>query len=344
MVVLSGEIKIGNLTFKQFNEVKITKSVDLISDTATIILPTKFTLRQTGEKFQTEKAIKVGDKVEIILRYEGTKARGLNPLSNPLLEKKEFVGYVTKIKPNTPVEIECEDVVYWLRKKSLNKMLINTSLKEVMEFITKEIKVQNEVINLSLSGEIPDMKLDKFLLKDVNGAQALEKIKTDYGLSIYLDDNGKLFAGFQQTNNALQVVKYDFNKNMIAQNLEFQRAEDVKLKVKCVGFKKDNSKIEVEVGDSDGELKTYHYQNISSAEELKKIGENELKKFKVDGYKGSLTSFFMPFATRGMSVELTDKNYPKRQGRYFIPKVEVEFGTNGGRRIVTLANKLTDKL
>jgi len=324
MFVLDCKIKIGRYTFTRVNRVKIVKSVDLLSDTAEIEMPSKalFGNKEKGfQKKRLETQIKARDKVEITLSYKG------------FFERKEFVGYVAFIKPNTPtVTLQCEDAIYLLRQKRVNKNFGKITLRSVLEYITADTPV-------ALSGATPDVRFDSFALKDVNKAKALQKISDEYGLSLYLNDEQKLYAGLRQTQNTGQTVYYNLHKNVASHDLTFRKAEDVRLLVKVIGVKKDNTKVEVQIGDRDGEQRTLYKYNVSDTEQLKKFGKSKLLELKYTGYEGSITSFLIPYATRGMQAAITDYNFPERAGTYFIPKVTTTFGQGGARRKVELGTK-----
>ena len=66
----------------------------------------------------------------------------------------------------------------------------------------------------------------------------------------------------------------------------------------------------------------------------------EIEKLKYDGFEGDVTSFLIPYATRGMKAKLLDNEHPNREGNYFIKKVVTTFGTGGARRKITIGNKL----
>lgn len=325
MFVLAAEITIGQYIFDRVNYVQIVKSVDLLSDTAIIRLPVSALLGNESEGFQRSKlenTIKQGDPVTINLAYAGQ------------FEKDEFKGFVRYIKPNTPtIEIQCEDSVYKIRKKRVNKNFRNTTLKEVLTFITEGTGVE-------LTGDIPDVNFDKFLLKNINGAKALQKLKDEYGLFVFLDDEGKLYAGLRQLKNIGERVKINLFKNIVKHNLKYVSADDVEIYVKVIGIKKDNTKVEVFVGEQEGEQRTLHIYNISSKSQLKEIGKARLSELKYTGYRGTITTFLVPYATRGMTAAVVDKNYPDREGNYFISKVTTTFGTSGARRIIELDTKV----
>lgn len=325
MFILDANIRIGDFLFPQVNGIKITKSVDLLSDTAEIKLPMSalFGNRELGyTRKQLEGEIKAGDKVSITLAYVG------------VFEKEEFVGYVRWIKPNVPtITIECEDAIYLVRQKTINKNFGATTLKKVLQEIVAGTGVQ-------LAGDIPDVNFDKFILKNVNGAEALEKIREEYGLYLFIDDAGLLYAGLRQTKNIGESVSYDLYRNVVKHDLKFRRAEDVRIALKVVGVQKDNTKVTVVVGDLTGEQRTIYRYNVSDKEVLKKLGEAELSELKYTGYEGTITGFLVPYATRGMTVSITDENYPERAGSYFVPKVVTTFGTSGARREVELGSKV----
>lgn len=325
MFILDCNITIGNIRFKQVQDVRIVKSVDNLVDTAVIKLPASamFGSRVTGYTTkQVAKQIRAGMPVSITLAYKD------------VFEKEEFKGFISFVKPNVPtVEIQCEDAVYLLRKKRINKNFKKTTLKQVLNYVVNGT-------SLELAGDIPEVQFDSFLIKNKNGAQTIQKLMDEYGLSIFVDDNGKLYAGLRQVKNSGKTVSYSFQHNVIKHNLTFRNAEDVRIYVKVIGVRKDNKKIEVIVGDTDGEQRTLHKYNVSSKAALKKIGLAHLEELKYTGYRGNLTAFLIPYATRGMSAEIIDSYYPERSGVYFIPKVTITFGTNGARRKVELGKRL----
>lgn len=321
MFILAAKIQIGEFVFTQINDVEITKSVEDLVDTAIIKMPNKFKIRSNGENKYTEEAINPGDKVAITLSYEG-KYEGI-----------EFTGYVSKVSPKYPLEINCEDSMWLLRRKNITKAFGATTLKEILQEVVSGTEIK-------LSDKVPDIKIDKFIIKNANGSQVLQKLKEDFALSIYLDDNGKLYAGLEQLNNINQVAIYDLNYNLVSNDLEFKTSDEKKIKVRYTYISKDNKKKQVEVGDEDGELRTNHSSIISDEKQLKEMAEAELKKNKYDGFEGSVKSFLIPFATRGMVAEIRDNEHKNREGRYFIKKVITSYGTDGSRRTITIGNKL----
>jgi hypothetical protein len=321
MFVLAAKIEIGDYVFTSINDVEITKSTEDLVDTAVIKLPTKFKIKDSGVQKYIEEAIFPGDKVKITLAYEG-KYEGV-----------EFTGFVAKVSPKIPLEIHCEDAMWLLRRKNVNKAFGKTTLKEVLLEVIKDT-------GLKLSAKVPGFVIDKLIIKNANGTQVLQKLKEDFALSIYLDDNGDLYAGLEQMNNIGQVAIYDLNYNLVENNLEFKTDEEKKLKIRYTYIAKDNKRKKVEVGDENGELRTFFTSVVSDEKKLTEMANAELKKNKYAGFEGSVKSFLIPFATRGMAAQIIDKEHENRQGKYFIKKTVTSFGMGGARRDVTIGNKI----
>ena len=54
------------------------------------------------------------------------------------------------------------------------------------------------------------------------------------------------------------------------------------------------------------------------------------------GYEGNIQLFLVPYANKGMVIELNGGMYPEKTGDYFIQSVQGEFGMSGGRQTVQL--------
>ncbi len=322
MFVLTCKVEIGNYVFHQVAEIEITKSVDEMSDTAIIKLPTRFKVRDNGEDKVVETAIKIGDKVVITLGYKGHYS-GV-----------DFVGYVKKISPKIPVEIHCEDAIWLLRRKNITNSWEHCTLRDLLEEVVKDTPLQ-------LADNIPTVKLDKWIIKNANGAQVLESIRKDLLMSVFINDEGKLYCGLEQLTNVGQTVVYDLNYNLVSNDLDYKTEEDRRVKIEYEYIDpKTNKRKFVEVGDTDGEKRSFKTSKVSNEADLKKMAEAELKKMKYEGFDGDVTSFLVPYSTRGMKAKLFDAEHPQREGNYFIKKVVTTFGTAGARRKVSLANKL----
>lgn len=327
MFVLMCDILIGTYRFRQVNEVRIEKSWKEIGAKCTIRLP-KFVRSSQVETHTLEEFIKVGDVVTIKDRYQG------------LTEITEFTGYVNKIKPNIPFEIECEDEVYWMKRTPVAKSWSKAekaTLKSVAKYLVNEVNALHPTAKITLSSKLPDVTFtDGFVVEAGNNvATALDKIRESFGLTSYL--RGKeLFTGlsYQQTYGT---VKHSLAWNVIESHLQYRTDDDTRIRIRPIGIKSDNTKIETTqiIGDKDGDLRTVYYYQVSDEKKLVELAKSDLTKYKFNGFEGSFETFLYPFAEPLMITELSDPVYGNvRDGRYVIDSVTTTFGVRGARRTI----------
>ena len=77
-----------------------------------------------------------------------------------------------------------------------------------------------------------------------------------------------------------------------------------------------------------------------SVSEARKIAENEHTIWCYDGYEGSFTGWLVPFVEPGDAVRLRDKDYPTKEGVYYVTGTEISFSKEGGKRTISLGRWL----
>lgn len=322
MYVLTAKIEIGLNLLRRVAEVEIERSINTLGSTATITVPTTARLSRVNDsatEVETAKQFKPGQAVRIELGYDGNN-------------RVEFQGYVRRVNPGTPVTVECEDSIWLLRRKNLLKSWKGTTLKEVLEYILQGTFIK-------LVGNTPSITFSTFYLKNVSPASALQKLKDDYGLTMYFRALGELFVGIASESDGT-TVKYEFGRNVIDNDLKWINNDDTRIKIKAVHIKADNTRIEKEYGDADGELRTLYFYNLPSSASLETVAKEELQKVKRDGYEGSINTFLLPVADPGNVVRVTDPQFADRAGDYLAEKIKVTWGRSGARRVITLGLKV----
>ncbi len=192
----------------------------------------------------------------------------------------------------------------------------------------------------------PAANLGKFRIETpTTSAKVLEAIRDTYGLYSRFLPDGTLSVGFpydvEQVATAGAPV-LEFGRNIIDDtNLFFQREEDQLVKLLAVSIFSDNSKIEVEVGDPNGEQRTLYVYEVP-ATDLRTYATNQLSRFKYKGYTGSLTLFAEPKVTVGEAVEIRNPEFPEKDGFYLVRSVTTRFGANGGVQEVELDVKIDE--
>lgn len=301
----------------------IKRSTHAANAKAVIKVPVTAILKQQGKeatKIETAQVVKVGDEVTIKLGYDGNL-------------KDEFKGFVKRLNYTVPLEIECEDWYWKLRYINIKKSYAQTTVKDLL----------NDILSgsgASVHSASIDLGLKNTVINNKTGAWVLEKLKSDYGLTVFFTLDGKLFAG-----KAYEVkgdpVKYELRRNVIKDDdLKYYRAEDYKLKIEAKSYDKNGSKLEASVGVEGGEAKTLWFYDVTDAGQLKTLAEQELQRYSFDGYRGKIETFLIPFAEPGMVAEVKDPVYDERSGNYYVESTEVKFGTSGARRKVELGIKV----
>ncbi len=330
MFVLNHLVKIGEYTIKGLVSCEIKRNISNLTGTATIVLPQTAVMTIVGTKLNvlTAQAFKRGDSVEISLGYNGKL-------------KKEFSGYITRVNLTNPVEIECEDGIFLLKNKTIKKVYNskdNATLAKVLSDIFEGTNVSIDTGTLSID-------ISKLLLCTKTGGAvareiALKKVIDDYGLVAYFDTEQNLFVGLRQGKKA-GTVKLKLGWNTINDdNLKYHNADDEQVKIKAIYVNKLGQRVEAEVGDASGTIRTIFLSNVESQSQLATLAQQELDKWKFNGFSGSVNCFLQPFCEPAYIVELTDPTYSERSGNYYCEGVEIIFGQNGARRKIELGAKI----
>lgn len=316
MKTLKCRIQIGWFAFKYVVDLSVTKSIDNFTQSAAINLSRKAEWKGKKIAFGEDSLLKVGYDVEVKAGYS-------NDL--PIV----FEGYLNSIKPGTRVELEAQDKMYLLKQDTFNKSYKTVDL----------VKLMDDIIPGGIEVKTVNAKLGKFRIVNATAAQVLDTLKKDYGLYSYFK-NGKLLVGLAYWPDEAETHVFDFSRNIkkSSNQLQWQEADDVKLKVKAVSIS-DNKKYTVEVGDSEGEQRTLHFYDVPESE-LKERAEQELAKLKYAGYKGKFEAWGEPLVQHGDIVELRDPDYDERTGRYMVKETKYRFGSRGIQQTIEIANKV----
>lgn len=317
---LTSHIEIGNSIVLDFvNEVEIDSSWQNMTDTAEITLPRN--LRIAGTPDGIHKYIKQGDRVLIQLGYDGEN-------------RTEFEGFVTRIKPEMPIVIYCEDMMYHLKRVSTTKTFKEATLDQLVSYLvtTYNSKGDRPVIQYSTTDT---GIIGAFVFQDASITKCLQVIKETTGFVSYFRGN-ILHVGFPyKMDEQINKEIYRIQSNVVSSNLEYRLTEDIRIKVKAISTQSNGQKLEVILGDDDGEVRTLNYNN-STIETLTKRANAEMVKFKQSGYRGSITGFGIPFVKHGDIADIRDTDFPEKDGQYFIDKLKTKFGQGGFRRDITI--------
>lgn len=323
MLRLTSNIEIKKQTGETFsfdfvNDIQIESSRESLTEKVTLVFPKNVQFEGRNIAGGDNPLLLRGDQITIQLGYDDKLTT-------------EFTGYISKVEPNAPVTVECENEMFKFKETTIKKLTLkDTDLKELL----------NEIVPSGITFKSVDAKLGNFRVTNATPSQVLEEIKKTYRLPVFFRD-GVLYVGLTYWDELVVDHKLKFERNVISNDLQFRTKDEMKIKVKAISMLPDNTKLEKEVGDPDGEQRTLNYYNIKTEKELKERAESEIERLKYTGYSGSLTTFGEPTIKHQHVVELLDDKFPERDGKYFVKKHSVQFGTGGFRRVIELDFKTT---
>ncbi len=294
--------------------VEITRDTEKLTDICKITLPKK--IKWDGEN---EVPVKRGDAVKVWLGYDDR-----NELA--------FAGYVKEVGFKTPVVLECEDEMFKLKQMAaIKKAYKSTTLEQLLK--------DQGLTDVKVMGE---QTLGAYRVTADTVASLLGKLQESGIRSFFRCEDGKpvLYSGviFERGTDASQVFATGINI-INDQSLEQQKADTMRLNVKAVSILPNNKKIKVEVGDADGERRTITTYNKTESQ-LKAWAEQEIKRLKRDGLKGSLTTFGYKLVDKLDTVGIKIDGTP--MGVYQVKKNVIKYGSGGYRQEVTLGLRVAE--
>lgn len=318
MYRLTAKIEIAGTkswTLDKVTEVEISLDTEQLTDTCKITLPKRI-------KWDSEigTPVRRGDAVKVWLGYDDDL-------------QLAFTGYIRDVGFKTPIVLTCEDEMFKLKqqptvKKAYKSVSIKTLLKE--QGISYKVNVMGE------------QSLGQYRVTADTVAALLGHLQENGIRSFFRNEDGEpvLYCGvlFERDDRPTQV--FSTGVNIINdQSLEQQQAENIRLRVKAISLMPNNKKIKVEVGDADGEHRTLHTYNKTESE-LKAWAEQEIKRLKRDGLKGSFTTFGAKLVDKLTAIGI--KIDGDKKGVYQVKKNIIKYGTGGFRQEITLGARLSE--
>lgn len=308
------------------NALSWKRSVTDYSDTATIKLPAVAMLKTKGDvykRIETGLQFKEGLQISIACGYNGKTTL-------------RFKGFIRQIKPNTPLEIECEGYSYQLRKiQAFNKSYkAGITMRTILEDLVKPTDIK-------LSKAIPDVTIESPVnFSGKSGIQVIDWFKEQLLMTAYFNFD-ELYVGFRYT-NLKKTIKLRLGWNVVDDNdLKFNPKKELTEVNISVGAKQKDGTTQYADPDSNGSDAKQVKMNVRvDPVTLKKIQDDQKQKLLARGYEGSLTAFLVPFAEPSMAVQIDDPKYPARSGKYFIEAVDGDFGSGGGRQKIKIEASL----
>lgn len=307
-----------------------------------------------------------GDKVQIEAGYKYYNKTGREVLDTEIM----FTGYISKVGSKIPIELELEDSMWLLKQTPAPTRTFKTTdtLEDILQAL---IDVVNKTHGTHFTRfAITKTTFGEFIMGSETVAQVLQRLQKQYGFEFYFRGDQLRGGVLIYIESEAQEQQFSFQKNIISDELEYRRKDDIVLSVlahntlieetgaTCKDGTKKTKRNRISVlvtikngkrqpdyivkhgvpvpDNIEGERTTFFDPSAKNASELGNNAYDHLIKYYYDGFRGSFTTFGIPFVRQGDNARVSDNILPERNGLYKIKKVEYSGGINGLRQTVTL--------
>jgi hypothetical protein len=313
MFDINWHITIGNYKLTMLDSVEIVRSVEQLSDTATIVLPGSC----FNKAIEIEQKIRRGNKVTIQLGYNGRFTT-------------EFEGYLESIATDDgSISLKCEDPLFTFRVPIQDKELVNPTVTDILNYVLPH--------GFDLKCDYA-FKYDKYVIKDQTSYQVLKKIQEETKANIYL--KGTVLHVHSKYQEIFGFAEYSFQENIEESDLKYMNADERKLEVTVEGKGRDGKVLRAMVGEKGGDVLSWKINGISDLDSLYSLANEQLKTLSYTGYSGSFDGWLEPYCDAGYSVLLTDTDYEYKSGKYYVLEVQTKLSASGGERTIKIGKKL----
>lgn len=356
--VLCSDITIGSFRFGGVHDVRVKRSIHSYAESATIKLPAICKVvkgkRASSQILKTAEQFREGDAVTIKLGYNFPhNLKKDNKQVGDADDPDSFIytvfqGFVKSKKMGMPLIVECEGYVRKLRQ-DVSVQVSEKSIK-VSELLRK-LETDRYGKPTGIRVEVKnDMNLVGVKIPGGNGVEVIEAVKRmSLGtLNIFFKTPTTLWCGLTYTQYSrgedpfgLGEVKYRLGFNVPRDSgLKERGVAQERVKIVFVRTDINGNKNEVSSKDSKGVEQRTSVSNVHDLADLEKMVQEKQFKANYTGYEGSLSAFLQPWCEPGYMVSITDKLYPKRDGKYMAEATEVTFGKNGARIKIDIGPQL----
>jgi len=317
MFKMSWKITIGAFQLGMLESIEVTRSVELLSDTAIITLPSAI----FNQPFKINDLLHRGDAVKIEFGYDDKLVT-------------EFEGYLETepITDNGSLLMKCEDGLFLYRKSLKNLVMTNVSVKDVINHVNAELG--GFTVNCDY-----DFKYSKFTINNATGYDVLKKIQEEIKANIYL--KGTVLQVHPPYSEIFGKASYDFAVNIETADLKYKRVEDRKVLVSVEYTGLDGKVHKIEYGDTGGE-RVDRKGGTGDLASLLLQAKAEHANRVYDGYEGTFTGWLIPLCDAGYQVLIKDLDYEYKTGTYYVLEVKTMFSKEGGVRTIKIGKKLSD--
>lgn len=308
-----------------------------------------------------------GDKVTIEAGYRYIDNTGAEKSDTSVM----FQGFISKVTSKKPIQLECEDNMWKLKQIQAPNKVFSAKSYTLESMIRELLAGTGYTVN-----SLTDTSIGDFRTQNETVAEVLARLRKDFHFESYFRGNELRTGSLVYIESEAVTNTFAFQKNIISDELDYQRKDDVALSAIAYSINKFELGGETKTGhkktkkerlsvlvyfqngkfqqfikpagqkadfppNTGGERRTLYFWNVKSTSELVDLAHAELQKYYYTGFKGKFTTFGIPFVREGDNVIIQDPLLPERNGTYKVKALEYKGGYNTGiRQIITLDYKI----
>ena len=325
---ITAKVLIGPHVFYDPISVEIENSVSTLTNTAKVVLPNRTFYDGKQIVIGDDNIFQRGDTVTIYLGYD-------------FIETLHFKGVVSKVKPEQPIIVECEDLMWTLKQTNITRYYKSVNLKDLLD----------DILPSNISFQALDVELGEFKIGKKSGktkgnsatvAAVLSEIQKTYALDAFFRQD-VLYVGFKYWPDIVETFDFYLDNakygNVLKNNLHYQRKDDIKIEVTVISMQNDNTKAEITVfwqnnqivegvAGVDYDNVTLHVgNNITSTKRLKEAAERMLQRKTFEGLQGTIDAIGSGIMHGDIANVVSP--LPDFNGRYLVESVNSKFGDGG---------------
>ena len=317
-----------------------------------------------------------GDVITIQWGYAFINNQGAYTATNATI----FTGYISRVQSKNTFTVEVMDNMYILQQiKTPEKEWKGYTVEKLLGEIMQVASMPNTGKPLPFTVNQQTQTLAGIIR--TNGetvAKLLEDLRKTYHFEAYFRGSELRCGAFSYMPQDTGPPPYNtfiFQENIISDNLEYARKDDVVLsclasntvesatgqttkdgqpktqKTKLsllVTYKKGSDSVEylpVKEGqeipqDQTGERHDFFFPGAKTLKDLEDLATPQLRKYYYTGLRGTFTTFGLPYVKHGDAINLVDHVLPERNGTYMVRGVKYTGGTGGLRQEIELDFKI----
>jgi len=360
--------------FDFVTEIEVINTWCNLSDTGKLTIPQKLYFKdEAGNLFSWDgknigghiadipPVILRGDKISVDLGYFYYDANRKQYITQT---NQVITGYVSAVISNRPMEIHIMDNMYKLQQTSAPDKQWNNYTLEKM--VTELIKGTGLKLN---TNDAKTIIKPPIITQNQTVAEVLGMLQKYYTIESWFRGDTLHVGMITYFPNDIKKHEFKFQYNIVNNDLIYQRKDDVVIGVNCYSTERfstgttkrgtpkkstkrlnqfaiyDNGQIRFyneKPLNFQGEIRTLNLYGNSNIAELKRAAEANMYKILFDGFRGTFTTFGLPYVKQGDDVKLQDEIMPDRNGTYKVKQVKYLFGQSGFRQEISIDLRLDD--